>query len=112
MCALVSRVHGLSDVSSSDEFAYTKDSLAALVKDCAALRKKLETQISEGTDDPALTAAALRHIEDVQENLGDLTYSYHQLHTSAKSVAHAYDRYKSGRADEQHEEAEATLFSL
>lgn len=42
MYALVSRVHALSEESASDEFGSTKDELASLIKDCAALRKRLE----------------------------------------------------------------------
>jgi len=72
---LVDTINSLSSDNTEEEFLSLKRSLTLLTKEISSLRNSLEKKISN-REDVDQNKVRIDHLEDLQENLSDLAYTY------------------------------------
>jgi hypothetical protein len=72
---LFSLVDALNRLNKEEEFLSLKRSLTLLTKEISSLRNSLEKKISNG-ENVVENRVRVDHLEDLQENLSDLAYTY------------------------------------
>jgi len=73
--SLVDAINKLNLDNKEEEFLSLKKSLTVLTKDISSLRNEMEKKISN-RENAVENKARVDHLEDLQENLSDLAYTY------------------------------------
>lgn len=112
---MLERIGKLDEDSTEKEFMEVKQKLTVLLKGIGELRKKLEAEQKLKGDQSY--KSVVDHLEDLQENLADLGYTYaNKLESHQKSLTEsamdALSKKQASSAQAKMGKAENSLFEL